>query len=522
LSTISLQLNTWYHVAAKDNGLTAKIYINGVENNSFTISSIIPGPSNQPFRIGAFDLSGNSHFDGTIDDVRLYATALSDKDILDLYNTKAEIEQSGVLYARDFLSNAEETVNLLSGQSVSFSPLTVNISTQNLGEGKYRVTSTSFISPFTFGTIRLNLPAGILVNGLTYNVSLKYRIISGSSPSFSSSDWCDQSITREVINFAEYTLESAFGSRSTYDNTFKFMDYNFSANTVIEIWDIQLEQKAGRTPFVSTFRPAIELPTGVQFGADEVHETGTANFEDFSTVGITDGLIAYYPLNGNLIDYSGNSYNAINNGLIVNSDHVRFDAQADNINFNNNGIFVPLEKTLIFTIRSNRPLSVTDNWEIGFLNQGSTLGSMFGMMYGVGNCQDLGFWGYGVDYDASVESVTNKWSSDGNWHHVVLTMNALRQVRIYVDGQHKQWLLHSNYTTLADFLTLPINTTNYFLANSRGIWDSGMTFVDIGEIKIFNRPLTDEEIKIEYNTMFNNQVQIHESGVVYAKNIIQY
>ena len=44
----------------------------------------------------------------------------------------------------------------------------------------------------------------------------------------------------------------------------------------------------------------------------------------------------------------------------------------------------------------------------------------------------------------------------------------------------------------------------------------------IKEVKIFNRALTEEEIKIEYNTMFNNEVQIHESGVLYAKDLKQY
>jgi hypothetical protein len=45
---------------------------------------------------------------------------------------------------------------------------------------------------------------------------------------------------------------------------------------------------------------------------------------------------------------------------------------------------------------------------------------------------------------------------------------------------------------------------------------------DIAYVKLFNRALTPEEIAIEYNTMFNNEVQIHESGVLYAKDIKQY
>ena len=54
--------------------------------------------------------AGSAYYtNGEIDDIRIYATALSDKDIKDLYEARAEIEESGVLYARDLLSNAEET-----------------------------------------------------------------------------------------------------------------------------------------------------------------------------------------------------------------------------------------------------------------------------------------------------------------------------------------------------------------------------------------------------------------------------
>jgi len=42
------------------------------------------------------------------------------------------------------------------------------------------------------------------------------------------------------------------------------------------------------------------------------------------------------------------------------------------------------------------------------------------------------------------------------------------------------------------------------------------------DAKVFNRALTAEEVAIEYNTMFNNEVQIHESGVLYAKDLKQY
>lgn len=61
----------------------------------------------------------------------------------------------------------------------------------------------------------------------------------------------------------------------------------------IKISDVQIETKDHPTPFVSDYRPASQLPSTLEFGADEIHETGTANYEDFSTVGIADGLVGY-------------------------------------------------------------------------------------------------------------------------------------------------------------------------------------------------------------------------------------
>lgn len=233
----------------------------------------------------------------------------------------------------------------------------------------------------------------------------------------------------------------------------------FNASTDF-VWtkEIQVEQNSFCTPYVDGTRAT----TGVFYDATGNHTINAASMN--------------YPTDGT----------------------ANFTAQAHNITVDSNTFTMPLEKTLSIWIKSDRPLSVTDNWEVGFVNQGSVSGSMFGFMYGVGSCQDLGFWGYGSPYDMSVESTTNKWSSDGNWHNGVLTMDASRNVRVYVDGVAKQFLKHSDYTTLADYVTMPTNTTNYFLINSRGVWNSGMTYVNLDDVMVYDRALTAKEVAQNY------------------------
>ena len=82
--------DTWYHVAATYDGSSIKIYVNGVEEGTPTIES---GPidyigEQQDFKIGAGE-KGNgllqNHFDGSIDDVRVYDRALSAEEVWQLY-----------------------------------------------------------------------------------------------------------------------------------------------------------------------------------------------------------------------------------------------------------------------------------------------------------------------------------------------------------------------------------------------------------------------------------------------------
>ena len=209
-----------------------------------------------------------------------------------------------------------------------------------------------------------------------------------------------------------------------------------------------------------------------------------------------------YPGTGtSMIDVSGNGFDAsLNDGVTANLGYLHFVDSADDVSINI-PLNIPREKTLTFWIRTNRPLSTADNFEIGFLNVGPTQGSMFGMMYGVGNCQDMGYWGYGASYDMSVEAVNNRWSSDGNWHSCTITMNSSRAVRVWIDGVRKNWLKHSDYGTVVSEVAMPIDTTNNFLINSRAGWNSGFTYVDIGQVAVYDRALSEDEIVHNYNVL---------------------
>jgi hypothetical protein len=66
----SLALSTWHHIAVCRIGTTAKVYINGVESASATVSGTINSTSAQTF-IGDSTHSPNRFFSGYIDDLRI-------------------------------------------------------------------------------------------------------------------------------------------------------------------------------------------------------------------------------------------------------------------------------------------------------------------------------------------------------------------------------------------------------------------------------------------------------------------
>jgi len=510
-TSLTYNIGSWNHAVLRYNGSIVEFFLNGIKD---TVTGSVTGYSSAgALNLGTSYDRSNYFFDGELDDFRFYGTPLSEKDIKDLYEARAEIEQSGVLYARDLVSNSPETINLLNGQSLLFTSLQVSITSQSLGNGRYRITSTNLVEPYSSGTFRIRVPEGILINGLIYNLSLKYRFISGTGSYFSSGDWCDQSITRQSINFGEYTLETAYGSRSTYDSTFRFMDYNFSPNTVMEIWDLQLEQRAGWTPFVSSYRPASLLPSTIQFGADEIHETGTANFEDFSTAGISDGLVGYWQLAGNAKDYSGNNYNGTVSGAVSYGEFYRFDGATSSIQLPDEMISTQNIRNNGLTIIAKAKQTTNHDGRIFVMTQSTGYSDAASGGIGVNNgyaraiCYDDNI---AYKYADATTPITNN-----QWFHIVGTYNPIdSKLRVYFNGVEE-----GNGQVITTYSRLITNAENSIgVKNPAAYWFNG----DIQYIKLFNRTLTAEEVAIEYNTMFNNEVQIHESGVLYAKDIIQY
>ena len=85
VSTTSVSTNTWYHIGCSSDGTTQKLFVNGVQEDSDSLSGSIAETID--LRIGARSFtSASNYFPGTIDDVRIYSYARNSTQIVEDMN----------------------------------------------------------------------------------------------------------------------------------------------------------------------------------------------------------------------------------------------------------------------------------------------------------------------------------------------------------------------------------------------------------------------------------------------------
>ena len=232
-------LGEWTHFTVNvlniDEKMTINIYVNGEKKHSYSSTTY-----NFTLCPGTITLSGSA----AMQDFRLYDTPLS------LHEIERDYCSLLIHYPlRD--PYIENTVNLLeNGRFSSFSKLTMNIVSYQKVNGIDTLTTGSDV---TTGSIRTTIPLDKLTNNTAYTLTYKWRLVSGSG-SFKVGDWCDnQNVIRkkEYFNGNYWENEIYLPARETYTSTYRFIDFNsVGANSVYEIWDVQLEEKDHSTGFV--------------------------------------------------------------------------------------------------------------------------------------------------------------------------------------------------------------------------------------------------------------------------------
>jgi len=212
---------------------------------------------------------------------------------------------------------------------------------------------------------------------------------------------------------------------------------------------------------------------------------------------ITNGLVAYYPFNGNASDASGNGNNGIVDGATFTTN--RFGQANSALLFNSSNENVVTTSFMPPTGTSSRTFSLWFNTtytnEQAFLYYGGFNdypGDMVEMkLLNVAGPVKSGAAAFGTSYATSYS--TSTWN-DGNWHQftMVIPTNAeLASVSIYIDGALQPTLLVYNFDSL-----VYINTLNAYAltfgAVETGKYDYYSGLLD--DVRIYNRALSTNEV----------------------------
>ena len=97
----------WNHICfVRENPTSAKFYLNGILDTTWTNTCNSLTNLVDIWRIGRDTRSGDgTPYKGNMSDFRIYATALTEEQVLELYHTSGTIDHEGNFYAREFDEN---------------------------------------------------------------------------------------------------------------------------------------------------------------------------------------------------------------------------------------------------------------------------------------------------------------------------------------------------------------------------------------------------------------------------------
>jgi nitrous oxidase accessory protein NosD len=465
--------DAWTHVIGTYDGATMRVYLNGVQDNTLSANSITPLVNDVPLYIGAQRSSGSPvmHFQGLIDEVRIWNRTLTADEIQELYNSN--------------LYKYNETQWYFTSDKTG------------LGEGQYRYYAYAENDAATIKTEMrtLNIYGIELFSPLNDSYYTTSEIVFNISSS-RELDWCGLSVNGGV-NITMSLDGDLFGA-SYVNSSMPDGNYNF----VVTCNDTNGELGTSDNYYfsVDTINPLIsfELPTPNHEGAvvDDIFvnvsssdvgrgDNMIATFIDFNNT-----LISWWRMDDynetHIIDYTGNINGIFEGGL--SSENIipgylgkamRFDGSsnyhvnlglAEEINAIETGDF-----TISAWIKNN---AATSNHQPILVKR----------TYGANN------WGFDLilgnrlrfHYDTTSLGSGFLGLNDDTWHNVLVRKQG-DYLQFYVDGQsdpsgpyYHPLINLSNSNNLYIGERIPLSSPKF-----EGLID---------DVMVFSRALSEEEI----------------------------
>ncbi len=268
---------------------------------------------------------------------------------------------------------------------------------------------------------------------------------------------------------------------------------NFSSipiNNIVKFNGVTATVTASTATSITSTVPSDATTGKITVTVGSLTGTSLSNFIIVPGYLPVNGLVAWYPFNGNANDASGNGNNGIANGAILTKD--RFGNPNSAYEFNQN--YIKVNPAQIFDFAESMSINA---WYLnrgdggGFVSkhQRGTLNSSY-FLYNEGFC---GPTGYVTDIDNNVQSIRdNSMCDTNNWHMLTMTFN-YPTLSVYIDGV----LNNTTVTNKIKVTTLPI----LFGATSDPTQPNGVYSIFNGkldDIIFYNRSLNANEVSQLY------------------------
>lgn len=224
---------------------------------------------------------------------------------------------------------------------------------------------------------------------------------------------------------------------------------------------------------------------------------------EVSEVGPTDGLVGYWPLNGDTLDYSGNGNDGVNNGATITSGNngklaYEFDGVDDYIDC----VDISIPNTLSLSLWVNPNTTNTTSDGQCFFGKNTSSG---------GNIFLFGYWynGYNITLNGNTQLLAVGQQTSGTWNHLVLVVEDKGNSTVDLSLYRNSVLLESK--NLAKTITDSAGTTQIGMEYDGS---SKTDFFDgkIQDVRIYNRALSPEEVKILYDMTAGDKIKMKQTA----------
>jgi sugar lactone lactonase YvrE len=242
----------------------------------------------------------------------------------------------------------------------------------------------------------------------------------------------------------------------------------------------------------------IDDATGALRNTSAGIDLGAYDRNAVSTNSLTTGLVAYYPFQGNFLDYSGRGNNAVNHGTTFTTNRFGIPSYAIAVSTSqyvisqtNIGISGNADRTIsLWMYASSEPTGF--NGSLIDWGKNDISGHEQTLSYNssdLSNPRNL----FSGSFYADVGVRTTPFYLSGNWHQLVYTFTQnLSNSKFYLDG-----ILQTNSFLVT--VPNPVKTvdTQLLINNSVGTFNRGING-SISDVRIYNRALTTNEVSALY------------------------